>query len=40
MDKITLACVAEVGEVNFQKSYDEGRKMSLGEAIAYALSEN
>ena len=40
MDKIIEACLAKMGEVAFSDAYDEGQKMSLDEAVAYALGEN
>jgi len=39
MDKIIAACVAKIGEVAFSDAYDEGQKMTLDEAVAYALQE-
>ena len=39
VDKIIAACIAELGEVAFSDAYDEGQKMSLEEAVAYALQE-
>ncbi len=40
VDKIIAACLAKLGEAAFSDAYDEGRKMSLEEAIAFALEEN
>ena len=40
VDKIISACVAAMGEVKFSEAYEEGGKMSLDEAVAYALGEN
>ena len=40
VDKIIAACLARMGEVAFADAYDEGQKMSLDEAVAYALEEN
>jgi len=40
VDKIITACLIKMGEVAFSDAYDEGKKMSLDEAVAYALSEN
>ena len=37
VDKIIAACVAKMGEVAFSDAYDEGQKMTLDEAVAYAL---
>ncbi len=39
VDKIIAACLAKLGEVAFSDAYDEGQKMTLEEAVAYALSE-
>ena len=40
MDQNIAACLAKMGEVAFSDVYDEGQKMSLDEAVAYALEEN
>jgi len=40
VDKLIAACLAKMGEVAFSDAYDEGQKMTLDEAVAYALSEN
>jgi predicted ATPase/DNA-binding SARP family transcriptional activator len=40
VDKLIAACLAKMGEVAFSDAYDEGQKMSLDEAIAYALRES
>ena len=40
VDKIIAACLAKMGEVAFSDAYDEGQKMTLDEAVAYALGEN
>ena len=40
VDKIIAACIAKLGEVAFSDAYDEGQKMSLDEAVAYALEED
>lgn len=37
VDKIIAACIMKMGEVAFSDAYDEGQKMSLDEAVAYAL---
>jgi hypothetical protein len=37
VDKIISACIANMGEIAFSDAYDEGQKMSLDEAVAYAL---
>jgi predicted ATPase/DNA-binding XRE family transcriptional regulator len=39
VDKIIAACLANMGEVTFSDAYEEGQKMSLDEAVAYALEE-
>jgi hypothetical protein len=39
VDKIIATCLAQIGEAAFSDAYDEGRKMSLDEAVAYALHE-
>ena len=40
VDQIIAACLAQMGEVAFSNAYDEGKKMTMDEAVAYALSEN
>jgi predicted ATPase/DNA-binding XRE family transcriptional regulator len=40
VDKIIAACVAKMGEVEFSDAYEEGKKMTLDEAVAYALRES
>ena len=40
VDKIIAACLAKMGEADFSDAYDEGRKMSLEEALAFAFEEN
>ena len=40
VDKIISACLAKMGEVAFSDVYDEGQKMTLDEAVAYALEEH
>ena len=40
VDKLIEACLAKMGEVAFSDAYDEGQKMTLEEAVAYALEEN
>ena len=37
VDKIIAACVAKMGEAMFSDAYEEGQKMSLDEAVNYAL---
>lgn len=39
VDKIIEACLAKMGEAAFSDAYDEGQKMTLEEAVAYALEE-
>jgi tetratricopeptide (TPR) repeat protein len=39
-DKIITACLIKMGEAAFSDAYDEGHKMTLDEAVAYALSES
>ena len=39
MDKLISDCLAKMGEVAFSDAYDEGGKMQLDEAVAYALGE-
>jgi non-specific serine/threonine protein kinase len=40
VDKIITACVKKMGKAGFAKAHQEGRKMTLDEAVAYALQEN
>jgi hypothetical protein len=40
LDKIIAACLASMGEVAFSDAYDEGKKMTVDEAVEFALSEN
>lgn len=40
IDKIIAACLAQMGEVAFASAYEGGKKMSLDEAVAYALEES
>ena len=40
VDKIIAACLAKMGEVAFSDAYYEGQKMSLDEAVAYAMKED
>ena len=37
VDKIIVACIAEIGKVDFSDAYHEGKAMTLDEAVAYAL---
>ncbi|HXQ32985.1 MAG TPA: hypothetical protein VN843_03065, partial [Anaerolineales bacterium] len=40
VDKIIAACLIKMGEVAFSDAYDEGQKMTMDEAVAYALDEH
>ncbi|MEP6894236.1 MAG: hypothetical protein ABI986_01385, partial [Chloroflexota bacterium] len=40
VDKIIATCVAELGEATFSDAYDDGKKMTMDEAVALALSED
>ena len=40
MDKLISDCLARMGEAAFSDAYDEGGKMQLEEAVAYALEES
>jgi predicted ATPase/DNA-binding XRE family transcriptional regulator len=37
IDKIIAACLAQMGEVAFASAYEDGKKMTLDEAVAYAF---
>jgi hypothetical protein len=39
VDKIIAACLAKMGEVAFSDAYDEGQKMTVDEAVAFAVYE-
>jgi predicted ATPase/DNA-binding XRE family transcriptional regulator len=39
VDKIIAACIAKMGKAEFLNAYNEGKKMTLEEAVAYALEE-
>ena len=39
VDKIIAACLAEMGEAAFSDAYEAGKKMSLEEAVGFALGE-
>ena len=39
VDKVILACTAKLGKAAFSEVYDEGKRMSLDEAVAYALKD-
>lgn len=34
------ACLLKMGEVAFADAYEQGRKMTLEQAVAYALRQN
>jgi len=38
VDQIITACLARMGEVAFSDAYDAGKKMTLAEAVTYALA--
>jgi predicted ATPase/DNA-binding SARP family transcriptional activator len=40
VDRDIVACLARMGEVAFADTYNEGRKMTIDEAVAYALRES
>jgi predicted ATPase len=40
VDKIVAACTVKMGEAAFSGAYEGGKKMSLNEAVAYALGED
>jgi tetratricopeptide (TPR) repeat protein len=40
IDKDITVCLSRMGEAAFSAAYDEGKKMSLEEAVAYALKES
>ena len=40
VDTLIAACLAKMGEVAFSNAYDEGRNMSLEEALAFAFEES
>ncbi len=39
-DKVIAACIAKMGEAAFSDAYDEGQKMTIDEAVAFALKES
>ena len=39
VNKIIAVCVEKMGKAAFTEVYDEGQKMTLDEAVAYALEE-
>jgi tetratricopeptide (TPR) repeat protein len=40
VDRDIAACLLKMGEAAFADEYDEGRKMTLDEAVSYALKED
>lgn len=40
VDKIITACLIKMGEEAFSDAYDEGQKMTLDEAVAFALTDS
>ena len=40
IDKVSVACIAKMGEVAFSEAYHEGQKMTLDEAVDFALKES
>lgn len=40
VDRIITACLAKIGEAAFSDEYDKGQKMTLDEAVVYALEES
>lgn len=40
VDKLLAACQAKLGKAEFSEAYEEGTKMSLDEAVAFALSKD
>jgi predicted ATPase/transcriptional regulator with XRE-family HTH domain len=40
VDQIIAACLAKMNEVAFSDAHEEGQKMTLDQAVAYALQEN
>jgi len=39
VDKIIAACLEKMGEIVFAEAYTEGKKMTLDEAVTFALNE-
>jgi hypothetical protein len=39
VDRIITTCLPKIGEEVFSDAYDEGQKMTVDEAVAYALGE-
>jgi non-specific serine/threonine protein kinase len=40
VDKTIAACLAKLGEATFSNAYDKGKKMTMDEAVAFALEES
>ena len=40
VDKDITACLAQMGEAAFSDGYDEGKEMSLDEAVSYAFEDS
>ena len=40
IDRIISACLLKIGEESFSDAYDAGQKMTMDEAVVYALEEN
>jgi tetratricopeptide (TPR) repeat protein len=40
VDKMIALCITRMGKAQYSKAYEEGKKMSLDKAVAYALSES
>jgi len=40
VDRDITVIVSKIGKATFSEAYDEGQKMTLDEAVAYALNEN
>ena len=40
VDRVISACIAKMGKVAFSDAYDEGREMTMDEAVTLALCEN
>jgi hypothetical protein len=38
VDKIITECIVKMGEAAFSEAHDQGQKMTLDEAVAFALS--
>ena len=40
IDRLISACVLKMGEEAFSDAYDAGQRMTMDEAVLYALKEN